>query len=145
MAGLVSFFWRAILIVAPVTRFFARPFGDLNYLEAVQVLEKEGEIPFMHRQIIPDRRRSNVALLSLDSRCASNENSSYPTDISFPKVNTTPFYNQWMHGANRCSQIELIIGEYRERGTEQNLPGKTESLNQPYQQGLDWLLTNGRA
>jgi predicted lipase len=141
LAGLVSFFLACDPeIVSPVTCLtFASPrFGDSNYLEAVQVLEKEGRLRFC--RIVNDNDLIAVVPMwrfyHAGFQVRLYENSSYPTDISFPKINDS-MSNQWKRtwSNSMFASIDLTYdhGEYRERVEQNKTFLENENLNQLYQ------------
>jgi hypothetical protein len=141
LAGLVSFFLACDPeIDTPVTCLnFASPrFGDSNYLEAVQVLEKEKRLRFCrivnNNDLVTMIPTNNYYHGGFQVRLY--QNSSNPTEITFPKINDSMF-NRWSRiwSNSVFTNIDLTFdhSSYRERVEQNKTYLEDENLNQLYQ------------
>jgi hypothetical protein len=140
LAGLVSFFLACDPdIDTPVTCIsFASPrFGDSNYLEAVQVLEKENRLRFC--RIVNNNDLVAMVPTNYDHggfQVRLYENSSYPAEITYPKINDTLF-SQWSRTWSNSlfTNIDLSYdhGSYRERVEQNKTFLEDENLDKLYQ------------
>jgi hypothetical protein len=153
LAGLVSFFLACDPeIVTPVTCLsFASPrFGDSNYLEAVQVLEKEHRLRFCRIVNAGDL----VAMVPMWNYSHAGfqvrlyEDSSHPTDITYPKINdiiSNRWNRMWSNSLFANFNLTYDHGSYRERVEQNKAYLEKENLNQLYQnEALTGFASNGR-
>jgi predicted lipase len=141
LAGLISFFLACDPeIVTPVTCLsFASPrFGDSNYLEAVQVLEKEHRLRFCRivnaNDLIAVVPMWNYSHAGFQVRLY--ENGSHPTKITYPKINDTISNRRkrvWSNSLFASTNLTYDHGSYRERVEQNKAYLEKENLNQLYQ------------
>jgi hypothetical protein len=141
LSGLVSFFLACDPeIETPVTCLnFASPrFGDSNYLAAVQVLEKEERLRFC--RIVNDN--DLVAVVPMWNYYHAGfqvrlyEDSSYPAEITFPKINdsiSNQWSRTWSNSLFTSTNLTYDHGSYRERVEQNKAFLEDENLNQLYQ------------
>jgi predicted lipase len=140
LAGLISFFLACDPeIVTPVTCLnFASPrFGDSNYLEAVQVLEKGRRLRFC--RIVNDN--DSIAMVPMwyyshaGFQVRLYENSSHPTDITYPKINdiiSNQWNRTWSNSLFASANLTYDHGSYRERVEQNKSYLEKENLNHLY-------------
>jgi hypothetical protein len=141
LAGLISFFLACNPeIETPVTCIsFASPrFGDSNYLEAVQVLEKERKLRFC--RIVNDN--DLVCMVPMWNYCHAGfqvrlyDNSSQPTEITYPKIDdiiSNQWKRTWSNSLFASANLTYDHGSYRERVEQNKDYLEEENLNQLYQ------------
>lgn len=140
LSGLVSFFLACDTeIETPVTCLnFASPrFGDSNYLYAVQVLEKENRLRIC-RIVNDDDLFAVVPMWNYyhaGFQVRLFENSSYPAEITFPKINdiiTNQWTRTWNNSLFTSTNLKYDHGSYRERVEQNKTYLEDENLNQLY-------------
>lgn len=142
LAGLVSFYMACDAdIPTPVTCFsFGAPrFGDANYLEALQILEKHDKIRFC-RIVIDNDSVTAVPMWNYyhgGVQVRLYEDTHAEPEITFPRVVDSNF-NKWSRtwGNSLITSINLGYGhgEYQKRVDQNEASLTRENLNVIYQQ-----------